>query len=387
MPNLRGSSECTGCMACANVCQKHAIRFVQDEMGALIPAVDKNSCVNCGACERSCQQLYKPDFHAIQKAYALYTKNHGDRLNCASGGAATTVSRWFIEHNGYVCGTSFDNNGKPVFELTNQSNMLNVFRGSKYVYCEPGQIYRAIKKRIDSGSSVLFIGTPCQVDACKRVIGETPLLYTMGLICHGTPPYAYLKDHLKACLKEKNLHAATVSFRGVNDFMLCAYDDSGRILFKRRQAEDTYFLAFMQGLIYREKCYTCQYAQPDRVEDITIGDFWGLERGALHGYAGKVSVALCNTQKGMELFDRVKELFVYEERQVSEAIQGNSQLRFPTIRTFERDIFCKAYISHNDFSYAICKTRVPFKTVKSRFRRYALAIPKALLRNISKERQ
>ena len=33
----------------------------------------------------------------------------------------------------------------------------------------------------------------------------------------------------------------------------------------------------MKGTIYRENCYTCPYATKERVSDISIGDFWGID--------------------------------------------------------------------------------------------------------------
>ena len=50
---------------------------------------------------------------------------------------------------------------------------------------------------------VLFIGLPCQVGALKTVIKENDNLYTVDLICHGTPSPKLLCDYL--ALHNENL--------------------------------------------------------------------------------------------------------------------------------------------------------------------------------------
>lgn len=40
----------------------------------------------------------------------------------------------------------------------------------------------------------------------------------------------------------------------------------------------SYNTLFLDGDVYRENCYACPYARKERVSDMTIGDFWGIER-------------------------------------------------------------------------------------------------------------
>ena len=366
-------------MACSNVCSKQAIYFQPDKLGNLQPAIKENICVQCGACEKVCPQLNDSPRNSVSNVFALYTKNKEDCRNCASGGVATTLSRWFIQNQGVVCGVGFSEQGKSVLKLAQSNEELNEFRGSKYVYSEPGDIYRQVKKSIRDGTTVLFIGTPCQVDACKRVVGDSTLLYTVGLICHGTPPYQYLQDHFKSNVQNFDL-VKSFSFRGMYDFFLCAYDREKQLLYRKAQQEDAYFTAFMEGIIHRESCYQCKYANASRVEDITIGDFWGIGKEALNRYPGKISVALCNTEKGLKLFQHVCNCFEWEERTLQEAIAGNDQLREPTKRPKNRKAFCDAYLETKNFSIAIKRTEIPKKNRKAILRRYLLAVPK-MLRN------
>ena len=58
---------------------------------------------------------------------------------------------------------------------------------------------------------------------------------------------------------------------------------------------------------------------------MTIGDYWGVEKHH-ESFAPKdgVSVILINTEKGGELFDRIKDNIRYEESNVSYATERNS---------------------------------------------------------------
>ena len=76
----------------------------------------------------------------------------------------------------------------------------------------------------------------------------------------------------------------------------------------------------MQGIIHRENCYKCEYADKRRISDLTIGDFWGIDRKSLKvPYKGKISVVLVNSEKGRKFWDLVKDEFIYEERSLEEA--------------------------------------------------------------------
>lgn len=368
---------CTACMACSNACPAKAIVFEEDSLGCLMPSIDSEKCIDCGLCSKMCPQLEPSEKHAIIKAYALYTKDAIDRKLCASGGVATTLGRYFLQAGGAVSGTAFDSNGKPVMRLAENERDLEDFRGSKYVYCEPGDIYLQVKERLRQGKQVLFIGLPCQVDACIKITGDSVLLTTVDLICHGTPPYTYLKEHFQNQVKV-NVPVASFSFRGSNNYVLCAFDCRENYLYKRRQAEDAYFSAFMDGILFRENCFQCKYAERRRIADITIGDFWGLQSGALGGYQGRVSVALCNTEKGIEILDQVKDKFVWEERDPQEAIAGNAQLREPSLKSPERNIFSEVYRRTGGFTRAIRETSIPWRNRKALIRRGVFAIPKTI---------
>ena len=107
--------------------------------------------------------------------------------------------------------------------------------------------------------------------------------------------------------------------------------------------EDNYYKGFIDGIIYRESCYNCIFAQPQRVSDITIGDFWGLKETSKKLPKDGISVLLPITSKGIQLIEKIKTNINIYERPIQEAINGNSQLRSPSRRTVRHYLFNLLY--------------------------------------------
>ena len=56
MLDLIKSDNCTGCMACYNICPKLAISMKNEMDGFLFPQINSSLCIECGACESHCPQ-------------------------------------------------------------------------------------------------------------------------------------------------------------------------------------------------------------------------------------------------------------------------------------------------------------------------------------------
>lgn len=377
MPKLCSYDQCTSCMACFNACPFGAISVIETSLSAKVPTIDVEKCKNCGLCEKSCPVINKRNLLYPQGAVALYTKDADDICTCASGGAATAFSRKIIADGGVVYGST-SVGGYPKIIRVDELSGLEQLKGSKYVYCDPQQIYNAVKVDLNLDRKCLFVGTPCEVAGLLNYLGkEYDGLYTVDLICHGTPPFEYLKQHLQ----NKGINASDVgniTFRGNIDFNTVVYDKKGKIIYKCDQYEDEYFAAFMKGVMFRPACYNCQFACSERVSDITIGDFWGAAKGILNGYNGKISVALLNTKKGLRLFDEIKADVNWEYRDISEAIAGNSQLRKPSVLNKNAVKFFDTYKKSSSVSDAFRNSGIRNITRKNKVRRLLLTIPKLI---------
>ncbi len=375
-------ADCLGCMACYNACTKEAIQMQEDRQGEMKPVIDYSKCVSCGKCRKACPVLRDFSGNRPSKGYACYTRNEQDATTCSSGGIATTFYRAILERGGRVAGAAENGLEPPALRLAEREDEIEKFKGSKYVYVEPQLIYREIEQELKSGKECLFIGTPCQVDALRCYLNKDyENLYAVDIICHGTPPFRFLHDYMIHLSKEAG-QIQTYSFRGKYDYFLTLYDSNG-IIYKKNSDEDPYFRAFIYGLIHRDNCYKCPYSQEKRISDITIGDYWGAPPKLLNGYKGKVSAVLINSDKGQRLWNNTSGRLVFEETPVDAIIQGNSQLRKPSVKHPERDQFLMKIMETGSFVSALYSTSIISDTHKARVMNILLFIPRLIKHGIA----
>lgn len=354
MKTVCAKNQCVGCMACVDMCPKNAISIV-DTRRAYNAVIDENKCVNCRICTSICQNNKQIHLTYPRKWYQGWVNDEILRRKSSSGGAAKAISQQFVSEGGVVISCCFQK-GAFSFGAAEDIKALDKFTGSKYVKSDPSGVYQKTQKLLERGKKVLFIGLPCQVGALKTVIGESEALYTVDLICHGTPSPEILRDFLslyKVDLNEVN----SISFRNKNAFGLI----QNHIPLSRHGSCDNYLLAFLCGLDYTDNCYECKYAGINRGSDITIGDSWGSDLPIDEQRRG-ISIMLCQTERGEELLKRSKmKLFSVD---LERAISANNQLREPARKTKKHDIFFEKYPGKS-FNYATFRC-LPFKCIKQR---------------------
>lgn len=337
-----GRLACTGCGACIDACPFQALEMTEIEpYGDPAPAVDPARCKDCGRCHAVCPACAPVKLRMPFKTYAAWSNEPSDIRLSSSGGLATALARNMIADGGIVFGTASVDGGARCIAVEDEDGLEDL-RGSKYVYSSPAGAYKSVKKNLAKGKKVLFISTPCQVAALRSIVGDSNNgLLCVDLICHGTPPVAFLREHLSGQVKGR---WDTFSFRGESDFHMCAYRD-GESVYDKPCYEDGFFSAFVAGIIHRDVCYECPYACNRRAGDITLGDFWGLDKTTLEAEPpGKVSVVLCNTNAGAYALANLSAHVHLEERQFSEADNDEqTNLHEPSRRTKDRQRFLRAY--------------------------------------------
>lgn len=347
MALLANRNECTGCMACMQACPIHCIVCKKDDLGNLYPEINCEKCVDCGKCMSICPELNKDimQFHAIKKAYAVWSRNQDSRLSSASGGAAAEFYSYALEQGYWICGVEYAEDFHVIHTLSRDMSSIKKYKQSKYVYSEMKEIYKEIRELLENEQKVLFISLPCKVAGLKGYLEKTyENLITVDIVCHGTPSYQQLKEHISN-IKAKGVK---LRFRYENEFVFRLMTDEDNIVYNKLGRQDTYLAAFLEGLNYRCSCYECTYARPERISDITICDFWGLgtEIPFDHPYSGAVSAVLTNTNQGSAFFEKCKKNFFVEERPIHEAVKGNAQLNHPVQLHLKRPEFeenCKKY--------------------------------------------
>ena len=105
-------------------------------------------------------------------------------------------------------------------------------------------------------------------------------------------------------------------------------------------------------MILRESCYNCRYATLDRVSDITLADFWGIENYDFDGdIKNGVSMILTNTPNGEAVFNAVKPMTITKEFPIEYGIKQNFCLTHSTVKPAKRDIIMDE-ISKFGYEYA-----------------------------------
>lgn len=323
---------CTGCMACVESCPKDCVLVCKGNGGHLFPQINTTICVNCGKCRAACPVLNTLPMRYPTKAYAVWSLDPYDRKTSASGGAASVFYQNAIKNGYYIVGTEYDSQLRVIHTVSDSIESIKNYKQSKYVYSHTDHVYSKVKKLLNEEEKVLFISLPCKIAGLLNYLGRSyENLLTVDIVCHGTPADTVLQNHIKSVSGGKTIKQ--ISFRQDNEFGLSLKSVDERSVYSRIGRTDEYVAAFLENLDYRESCYHCNFAKPDRVADLTVCDFWGLgqELPFNHPYSGSISAVLINSEKGEDFFDSCQSLIFSEERPVEEAIRGNSQLNHPSV--------------------------------------------------------
>ena len=202
MISLADKQKCTGCMACLQTCPVKCISVREDNIGDLYPYIDRDICLECGSCVKMCPEIstnQEDSFKKANQAYAVWSLNANNRSASASGGAATEFYESALNQGYWICGVKYEEQYHVRHSLTKDLKEISAFRQSKYVYSETIDIYGQIKELLRKKEKVLFISLPCKVAGLYSFLGDklTENLLTVDIVCHGTPPYAQLKEHIK----------------------------------------------------------------------------------------------------------------------------------------------------------------------------------------------
>ena len=348
MPTVCKNDECAGCMVCVDICPKKAIA-IDDKKYAYNAQIDDSKCVQCNLCHKVCPNNTYPDFFkAPIEWFQGWSAKDTTRKNGSSGGVASELASAVVELGGCVCSCVFQD-GEFLFSMEDENSKLEKFAGSKYIKSNPSGIYKKILEQLKQNRTVLFIGLPCQVAALKNFVNLKlqEKLYTVDLICHGTPSPYFLKMFLKQY--DVNLSdLKDIRFR-VKDRFQVTEKYKGIVTTGVR---DRYTTAFLNGLFYTDNCYSCKYARKERVSDITLGDSWGSNLSSEEMGKG-ISLILCQTEKGKDLLLHTR-IFT-KPVDIDNAIAHNHQLKVPSKKPENRDEFFNMIEHGKLFNYAVFK--------------------------------
>ena len=334
---------------CGDVCPKHCISFKEDTEGFFYPAVDETVCVDCGLCVKKCPALNVCVNERPDMAYSAYASDKIKKDSGSSGGIFAVLASYVINNGGVVYGAAFDDSLTLKHTRIADIENLRSLCKSKYLQSDCMGGYNHVKNDLQAESCVLFVGTPCQCQALLNCVGDNmrDKLLVVDFVCHGVPNQKLFDENIKWNSKKfgrvKNLEFRYKGNKVLHPQTLkLVYEKHGSdksIL--RMHYQDPYYFGFQKHITLRPSCYQCQWARPERCSDITLGDFWGVEKAKVGLDSKKgVSCVLLSTKKGSEYFERIrKQLDGLNSLPIDFAVKNNGCLEGPTLMPKNRNPF------------------------------------------------
>ena len=313
---------CCGCTACGSVCPKEAITFNENARGFLEPVVNQELCINCNLCSKTCNSVVAKN--TIKKAILLKHKDNFQHTASQSGGAFVAISDIILRNQGSVFGVIMDDKLEAKVAKADDVQGRDLMRGSKYMQARVEDSYVEIKNALAEGF-VLFVGTPCQIGGLYKYLNKKNVdfsnLYTVDLICHGTPSVRIWREMKRYIAKE----AGDIKYAVCRDKIQTGWGGSISTFYGDKKISSNLFCKiFFTDLCLRDSCYECQYSTLDRVGDLTIGDAWGVRDKNPEFYDSMgVSLVCINTEKGYWLFENFKQDVFYKEVNIADYKQKN----------------------------------------------------------------
>ena len=338
MISIKNNIDCCGCNACGDVCAHGAITFKTDIEGFWYPVVDETKCVDCRLCERVCPELHigelKKNDNNPPVTVAAINKNMAVRWDSTSGGAFSALAEVMYEQGGYVSGAVYDENFLVHNFVSDKPEDLSRLRSSKYLQSNAEGLYVRIRELLRNGKKVLACGTPCQMAALRLFLHKDyDNLVIVDFICRGVnSPKVYRKylDSLERKYGGKVVYVKAKNKElGWRNLTRKVVFDNGKVYYGVKM-DDNFRRGYHTNVFCRPSCYTCQYKGFPRIADITIADYWGIEKinKNLDNNIG-TSMILLNSKKGENFFGQVKDKIEWEYTTFESILPGNVALTKP----------------------------------------------------------
>lgn len=353
MINLN-DKRCTACGACVQKCPQKCLTLRENSEGFLFPSVITDKCTNCGLCKTVCPIDKKSKSWDFQKAYACLNVNSAILEKSTSGGVFGAIAEYVLNQDGVVYGCAYSDHLKAVHIRVEDKNSLSRIFGSKYVQSHTVDTFAECEKDLKNGKLVLYSGTPCQIAGLKKfLLKEYSNLLTVDLVCHGVSSQAYFDKFIEYLEQKENATCIDYSFRskknaGWSVAGIAGFINSTGKYYQRKQYyfSNYYYFYYLNCSIYRDSCYSCDYANLNREGDFTLGDLWGAEGLSLpFSVDNGCSLVLVNSRAAEDIIDKLT--LLKQEVPIEVATKNNKQLHSPSVSRFNREDLLSEFKQEN----------------------------------------
>lgn len=351
---LVDKKDCCGCYACYNACPKNCIEMKVDTEGFWYPSVNFDECIHCNVCQNVCPAVNENKTDNKPVSYLGYNNNQDIRKSSSSGGMFTPIAEKIINDGGVVFGAAFNDKFEVEHICVDSVEDLSKLRGSKYVQSKIDDTYCQVKSLLKDGKTVLFTGTPCQIEGLYSYLGKerSDNLFTQDIICHGVPSPNVWNEYLK--YRANGADIKDVSFRnkkyGWHYFSMMIETDKKR--YTKRLDEDLFIKLFLDNTILRPSCYACKFKKEVRISDFTLADCWrpAKVKSQIKDDDNGLSMMFVNTDKAKKLFEEIKSNYVLQKIEYDLAIKSQMAVTKSVELNDHRPDFFVVF-KNKDFAY------------------------------------
>ncbi len=357
---ITDKQDCVGCNACTQRCPTSCISMQEDEEGFLYPYVNQSKCIHCGLCEKVCPVIHQASPGEPINTFAAKNMDDSIRRKSSSGGVFHALACNVLNEGGVVFGARFNSKWGVEHSYTETISGLAFFQGSKYVQSNIGTAYTDAERFLKAGRKVLFSGTPCQLAGLRLFLRKDygNLLLSVDVACHGVPSPAVWQAYLAGLLDKIGKHGSLamesitkIDFRdirhGWNDygFSISGKSKPGQadnVLFYERRVNNLFMRGFLADLYLRPSCHECPAKCGKSKSDITLADYWGIDRihPSFYDKLG-VSLVLANSANGLEALSQCS--LTMEKSSYNQAVTANPALVRNARRPEQADIFMRSF--------------------------------------------
>lgn len=309
-------SKCSGCSACENICPTNAIELKVDNLtGFKLAEIDVDKCIGCGKCKSVCPHNIV-NMHDLleQKKYALKSLDEDVLKKSSSGGAFTHITKPLLERGWKIVGVKWNKEWHAEYDIADTIEEWEAFRKSKYMQSDMGDLFPKIKKMLDRGDKIVFVGIPCHVSGLLNFLGkEYDNLLTIDLLCNSmvSPKIWDLWYEYEGLDKSTftNIDMRPKIGLSCTNLSVQIEKNNGNIHNIYMQSTPIWGLTFGGHLTTLDICGNCKYKSYERVSDITIGDLWNGKNIVPELWDNKesnLSSCMINTKKAKDVFNDIK---------------------------------------------------------------------------------